>query len=47
MTFELGIMTFGEVTKDPVTGRLPSPRQRVRETIEQARVAEVAADGSG
>jgi probable LLM family oxidoreductase len=43
MTFEIGIMTFGEVTKDPVTGRLPSPRQRVRETIEQARVA----DGAG
>jgi probable LLM family oxidoreductase len=40
MTFEIGIMTFGEVTKDPVTGRLPSPRQRVRETIEQARVAD-------
>ncbi|MEU6040292.1 LLM class flavin-dependent oxidoreductase [Actinomadura sp. NPDC047616] len=40
MTFEIGIMTFGEVTKDPATGRLPSPRQRVRETIEQAKVAD-------
>lgn len=40
MTFEIGIMTFGEVTEDPVTGTLPSPRQRVRETIEQARVAD-------
>lgn len=40
MTFEIGIMTFGEVTEDPVTGRLPSPRQRVRETIEQAKVAD-------
>ena len=40
MTFEIGIMTFGEVTADPVTGRLPSPRQRVRETIEQAKVAD-------
>ncbi|MFI0424403.1 LLM class flavin-dependent oxidoreductase [Spongiactinospora sp. 9N601] len=40
MTFEIGIMTFGEVTEDPVTGRMPSPRQRVRETIEQARVAD-------
>ena len=40
MAFEIGIMTFGEVTKDPVTGALPSPRQRVRETIEQARVAD-------
>ena len=40
MAFEIGIMTFGEVTRDPVTGDLPSPRQRVRETIEQARVAD-------
>ncbi|PZG45967.1 LLM class flavin-dependent oxidoreductase [Spongiactinospora gelatinilytica] len=40
MTFEIGIMTFGEVTEDPVTGRTPSPRQRVRETIEQARLAD-------
>ena len=40
--FEIGIMTFGEVTEDPVTGKLPSPRQRVRETIEQARVADEA-----
>jgi probable LLM family oxidoreductase len=40
MGFEIGIMTFGEVTKDPVTGRLPSPRQRVRETIEQAQLAD-------
>lgn len=40
MTFEIGIMTFGEVTEDPVTGRLPSPRQRVREIIEQAKVAD-------
>ncbi|MDN5852439.1 MAG: LLM class flavin-dependent oxidoreductase [Actinomycetia bacterium] len=40
MTFEIGIMTFGEVTEDPLTGRLPSPRQRVRETIEQAKVAD-------
>jgi probable LLM family oxidoreductase len=40
--FEIGIMTFGEVTEDPVTGKLPSPWQRVRETIEQARVADEA-----
>jgi probable LLM family oxidoreductase len=40
MGFEIGIMTFGEVTEDPITGRLPSPRQRVQETIEQARVAD-------
>ena len=42
MAFEIGIMTFGEITRDPVTGDLPSPRQRVRETIEQARVADQA-----
>ncbi|WP_033288560.1 LLM class flavin-dependent oxidoreductase [Amycolatopsis jejuensis] len=40
MAFEIGIMTFGELTRDPVTGDLPSPRQRVRETIEQARLAD-------
>ncbi|MFI0372993.1 LLM class flavin-dependent oxidoreductase [Actinomadura sp. 1N219] len=40
MAFEIGIMTFGEITEDPVTGAAPSPRQRVRETIEQARVAD-------
>jgi probable LLM family oxidoreductase len=40
MTFELGIMTFGEVTDDPLTGRPASPRQRVRDTIEQAKVAD-------
>ena len=40
MTFEIGIMTFGEMTEDPATGRTPSPRERVRETIEQARVAD-------
>ncbi|WP_433234337.1 LLM class flavin-dependent oxidoreductase [Actinomadura nitritigenes] len=42
MTFEIGIMTFGEVTEDPATGRAPSPRRRVRETIEQAKVADEA-----
>ncbi|GAA3091156.1 LLM class flavin-dependent oxidoreductase [Nonomuraea salmonea] len=40
MSFEIGIMTFGELTEDPATGRLPSPRQRVRETIEQAQLAD-------
>jgi len=42
MPFEIGIMTFGEITEDPATGTLPSPRQRVRETIEQAQVADQA-----
>jgi probable LLM family oxidoreductase len=40
MSFEIGIMTFGELTEDRATGALPSPRQRVRETIEQAQVAD-------
>jgi probable LLM family oxidoreductase len=40
MAFEIGIMTFGELTADPATGAVPSPRQRVRETIEQAKVAD-------
>jgi probable LLM family oxidoreductase len=40
MTFEVGIMTFGELTADPASGRLPNPRQRVRELIEQARTAD-------
>ncbi|MFD7061122.1 LLM class flavin-dependent oxidoreductase [Streptomyces sp. NPDC059906] len=35
-------MTFVEVTEDPVTGVSPSPRQRVRETIEQAQAADQA-----
>ncbi|WP_433432632.1 LLM class flavin-dependent oxidoreductase [Nonomuraea sp. CA-141351] len=42
MPFEIGIMTFGELTQDPSTGAIPSPRQRVRETIEQAQVADQA-----
>jgi probable LLM family oxidoreductase len=40
MAFEIGILTFGEITEDLVTGALPSPRQRVRETIELAKVAD-------
>lgn len=38
--FEIGVMTFGEVTEDPITGAFPTPAQRVRETIEQAQVAD-------
>ncbi|HEU0257192.1 MAG TPA: LLM class flavin-dependent oxidoreductase [Microbacteriaceae bacterium] len=38
--FEIGVITFGEVTTDPVTGVLPTARQRVKETIEQAKVAD-------
>ena len=40
MTFEIGVMTFGEITQDLTTGALPSPRQRMRETIEMAQVAD-------
>jgi len=42
MAFEIGIMTFGEITEDPVTGTRPSPRQRAREVIELAEVADQA-----
>lgn len=40
MAFEIGSMSFGEITEDPTTGAAPSPRQRVHETIEQAQVAD-------
>ncbi|MEO3798056.1 LLM class flavin-dependent oxidoreductase [Nonomuraea sp. B10E15] len=38
--FDIGFMTFVEITEDPHTGALPSPHQRARETIEQARLAD-------
>ncbi|WP_240759924.1 LLM class flavin-dependent oxidoreductase, partial [Phytoactinopolyspora endophytica] len=38
--FEIGHMTFVEITEDPRTSRLPSAHQRARETIEQARLAD-------
>lgn len=40
MAFEIGIMTFGEITEDPTTGVVRTPHQRARETIELARVAD-------
>ncbi|HLU59660.1 MAG TPA: LLM class flavin-dependent oxidoreductase [Pseudonocardia sp.] len=40
MAFEIGVITFGEITQDPVTGILPTPRQRARETIELAQAAD-------
>ena len=40
MSFDLGILTFAEITEDPLTGEAPSPRQRVRETLEQAQLAD-------
>ncbi|HEV6955239.1 MAG TPA: LLM class flavin-dependent oxidoreductase [Promicromonospora sp.] len=38
--FEIGFMTFVEITEDPATGRTPSPHRRARDTIEQARLAD-------
>ncbi|WP_329249983.1 LLM class flavin-dependent oxidoreductase [Actinoallomurus sp. NBC_01490] len=38
--FEIGFMTFAEITADPRTGALPSAHQRAQETIEQARLAD-------
>ncbi len=40
MSMEIGILTFGETTRDPATGRMPSPRQRLLDTLEQARLAD-------
>ncbi|MCP2265624.1 LLM class flavin-dependent oxidoreductase [Promicromonospora thailandica] len=38
--FEIGIMTLGEITPDPVTGRSPSAQTRMRETLEAATLAD-------
>ncbi|WP_207933258.1 LLM class flavin-dependent oxidoreductase [Actinomadura sp. GC306] len=40
--FEIGFMTFAEITADPATGALPSAHRRARETVEQARLADEA-----
>ncbi|WP_410813935.1 LLM class flavin-dependent oxidoreductase [Micromonospora sp. 067-2] len=40
MSFELGALTFGELTADLNTRTAPSPRQRVLDTIEQAVLAD-------
>ena len=37
---ELGIYTFGEATPDPVTGLAVSPRQRLRDLIEEIELAD-------
>ncbi|WP_445398443.1 LLM class flavin-dependent oxidoreductase [Streptomyces sp. LE64] len=42
MAFELGIYHFGELTPDPVTGKTPAPGPRLRELVEQAKVADEA-----
>ncbi len=41
-SFELGHMSFVELTQDPLTGAMPTAQQRARETIEQACVADQA-----
>src|SRR5699024_10666938 len=38
--FEIGHMTFVEMTADPTTVAMPSAHQRSRDTIEQARLAD-------
>ncbi|HEY5224740.1 MAG TPA: LLM class flavin-dependent oxidoreductase [Microbacteriaceae bacterium] len=40
MGFEIGIDTFGELTSDRHTGKIPSPAERMRETIEQGVLAD-------
>ena len=39
---ELGIYTFGDLTKDPVTGRSVSPQVRMDQMMEMARLADQA-----
>lgn len=39
---ELGIYTFGDLTRDPATGRAVSPQQRVANMLEIARLADEA-----
>jgi alkanesulfonate monooxygenase SsuD/methylene tetrahydromethanopterin reductase-like flavin-dependent oxidoreductase (luciferase family) len=41
-SFEVGILTFGEISPDLTTGKLMSPRERMAEVVEQAVVAEQA-----
>jgi alkanesulfonate monooxygenase SsuD/methylene tetrahydromethanopterin reductase-like flavin-dependent oxidoreductase (luciferase family) len=37
---ELGVYTFGELTRDPSTGHLISPAQRLRDLIEEVALAD-------
>src|SRR5688500_17054665 len=37
---ELGIYTFAELTPDPVTGRTVTPRERLRDLIEEIELAD-------
>lgn len=38
--FEVGVLTFGEISPDPITGRTVSPALRMAETLEQAVLAD-------
>ncbi|MCO1596984.1 LLM class flavin-dependent oxidoreductase [Micromonospora sp. RHAY321] len=40
MPLEIGLITFGELTADPATGRLPEPRRHLRSLVELAQVAD-------
>lgn len=37
---ELGLYTFGDLTPDPATGKAPTPKQRMRETVKLAKLAD-------
>lgn len=37
---ELGVYTFGELTRDPATGHMLSPTQRLRDLIEEVELAD-------
>lgn len=40
MTFEIGILTFAELSPDVTTGTTPSPVERMAQTLEQAQLAD-------
>lgn len=42
MAFEIGLYTFGELVRDPVTGRTVSARQRLAEVVAAAQLADMA-----
>src|SRR5690349_15085345 len=37
---QFGIFTIGDVTTDPTTGRVPTENERIKNTVEMARLAE-------
>ncbi|HWH07576.1 MAG TPA: LLM class flavin-dependent oxidoreductase, partial [Candidatus Thermoplasmatota archaeon] len=37
---ELGVYTFGDLFPDPVTGETRTPRQKLRETVKLAQLAD-------